>query len=256
MLRIIIKKGVSGLFNNTKNKFNKKLNLQKLPQHIAIIMDGNGRWASRRGLPRNMGHKAGFENIKKIVEHIYKLGIKVVTFFTFSTENWKRPQEEIDGIFNLVRNHLKDDKEVQRLIDNDIKLTTMGDISKLPEDLYNKLTEVQQKTQNAKKLVLNLAINYGGRAEILRAVNEIVKSGKGVKTAEEFASYLYSASLPDPDFVIRTSGELRISDFMLYQMAYSEFYFTKTYWPDFSTKQLEKALIDFQKRKRRFGAVK
>ena len=244
------------MFNNTKPKFNKKLNLQKLPQHIAIIMDGNGRWASRRGLPRNMGHRAGFENIKKIVEHIYKLGIKVVTFFTFSTENWKRPKEEIDGIFNLVRNHLKDDKEVQRLIDNDIKLITMGDISKLPEDLYNKLVEVKQKTKDAKKLTLNLAINYGGRDEILRAVNEAVKEGKVLNSDKDFIKYLYSADLPDPDFIIRTSGELRISNFMLYQMAYSEFYFTKTYWPDFNTKQLEKALIDFQNRKRRFGAVK
>lgn len=239
-----------------KLKVNRKLDLHKLPQHIAIIMDGNGRWAKRRGLPRSFGHKAGFENIKKIVEHIYKLGIPYVTFFTFSTENWKRPQDEIDGIFNLVRDHLNNEKEVQRFLDNDIKLVTMGNLAKLPSDLHNKIVEVAQKTQNAKKLTLNLAINYGGRDEILKAVNLAINDGKILNSSKEFEKYLYSKDLPDPDFVIRTSGELRISNFMLYQMAYSEFYFTKTYWPDFRPKQLEAALIDYQKRQRRFGAVK
>lgn len=238
-----------------KIKISRKLDLHRLPQHIAIIMDGNGRWAKRRGLPRNMGHKAGFENIKRIVEHLYNLGIKYVTFFTFSTENWKRPQEEIDGIFNLVRNHLQDEKEVQKFLDNDIKLMTMGDISKLPNDLYQKLIETTQKTQNASKMVLNLAINYGGRDEIVRAVNLAIEKGEKVQSSKDFEQFLYSKDLPEPDFVIRTSGELRLSNFMLYQMAYSEFYFTKTYWPDFNEKELQRALIDFQKRKRRFGAV-
>ncbi|MBQ7602659.1 MAG: di-trans,poly-cis-decaprenylcistransferase [Clostridia bacterium] len=239
-----------------KLKVNRKLDLHKLPQHIAIIMDGNGRWAKRRGLPRSFGHRAGFENIKRIVEHVYKLGIPYITFFTFSTENWKRPQDEIDGIFNLVRDHLNNDKEVQRFLDNDIKLVTMGDLTKLPSDLHHKIVEVAQKTQNAQKLTLNLAINYGGRDEILKAINLAIKDGKVLNSSKEFEKYLYSKDLPDPDFVIRTSGELRISNFMLYQMAYSEFYFTKTYWPDFGPKQLELALIDYQKRQRRFGAVK
>ncbi len=238
-----------------KIKINRKLDLQRLPQHIAIIMDGNGRWAKRRGLPRNMGHRAGFENIKRIVEHLYHLGIKYVTFFTFSTENWKRPKEEIDGIFDLVRNHLKNEKEVQKFLDNDIKLTTMGDISKLPQDLYNKLVETSQKTKNASTMVLNLAINYGGRDEIMRAVNLLVERGTKIESSEQFEQLLYSNNMPDPDFVIRTSGELRLSNFMLYQMAYSELYFTKTYWPDFNEKELQRALIDFQKRRRRFGAV-
>jgi len=238
-----------------KLKINRKLDLHRLPLHIAIIMDGNGRWAQKRGLPRNLGHKAGFENIKKIVEHIYKLGIPYVTFFTFSTENWQRPKEEIDGIFNLVRNHLKDDNEVQRFLDNDIRLVTMGDLSKLPDDLKDKIIDVSNKTKNANKLTLNLAINYGGRDEIVRAVNMALKDGKTLNV-DDFSKYLYSNGLPDPDFVIRTSGELRVSNFMLYQMAYSEFYFTKTYWPDFGPKQLEIALIDYQKRKRRFGAIK
>ena len=174
-----------------KIKISRKLDLHRLPQHIAIIMDGNGRWAKRRGLPRNMGHKAGFENIKRIVEHLYNLGIKYVTFFTFSTENWKRPQEEIDGIFNLVRNHLQDEKEVQKFLDNDIKLMTMGDISKLPNDLYQKLIETTQKTQNASKMVLNLAINYGGRDEIVRAVNLAIEKGEKVQSSKDFEQFLY-----------------------------------------------------------------
>lgn len=239
-----------------KIKINHKLDLHRLPQHIAIIMDGNGRWAQRRGLPRNFGHKAGFENIKKIVEHIYHLGIPYVTFFTFSTENWKRPKDEIDGIFSLVRNHLNDEKEVNKFLENDIKLTTMGDLNRLPADLKDKIVDVSKKTEKAQKLTLNLAINYGGRDEIVRAVNMAIKDGRIINSQEEFSQYLYSADLPDPDFVIRTSGELRVSNFMLYQMAYSEFYFTKTYWPDFGPKQLQKALVDYQKRKRRFGAVK
>ena len=243
------------LVNNKKHKISHKLNLNRLPRHIAIIMDGNGRWAKRRGLTRNMGHKAGFENVKKIVEHAYELGIKFLTFFTFSTENWKRPQAEIDGIFDLVRNHFKNEDEVNKLIDNGIRVTTMGDITKLPEDLYKKLLEVKEKTQDGNKLTLNLAINYGGRDEILRAVNQAVKVGECLEKEEDFAKYLYTDSLPDPDFVIRTSGELRLSNFMLYQMAYSELYFTKVFWPSFGKKEFEKALIDFQNRNRRFGAV-
>ena len=244
-----------GSLRQNKVKFNRKLDLNRLPKHIAIIMDGNGRWATHRGLPRNMGHKAGFENIKRIVEHIYNLGIHYVTFFTFSTENWKRPKEEINGIFDLVRNYLKSDNEIQRFIDSGVRVTTMGDITKLPGDLLDKLMEVKEKTKDGKELTLNLAINYGGRDEILRAVNQAISVGERIETEEDFARYLYSDGLPDPDFVIRTSGELRLSNFMLYQMAYSELYFTKVYWPSFGKKELEKAIIDFQGRKRRFGAV-
>lgn len=238
-----------------KLKINKKLDINRLPKHVAIIMDGNGRWATKRGLPRRLGHKAGFENIKRIVEHLYKLGIEYVTFFTFSTENWKRPKEEIDGIFGLVRDHLKDEGEVQKFVDNGIRITTMGDVTKLPKDLYDKLLEVEDLTKEQHKLTLNLAINYGGRDEILRAVNQAIAAGERLESEQDFARFLYSYGIPDPDFIIRTSGEMRISNFMLYQMAYSEFYFTKTYWPSFGVKELEKALINFQNRKRRFGAV-
>ena len=231
----------------------KQLDLSRLPTHIAIIMDGNGRWATKRGLPRNMGHKAGCENLKRIIEHIYDLGIKYATFFTFSTENWKRPQEEIDGIFNIVRDYLNDDAE--EFLRRGARVVISGDYTRLPQDLVNSIENIVKKTKDCDKFTLNLAINYGGRDEILRAVNEAVKLGKPINSAEEFKKLLYSSDLPDPDFVIRTSGEMRVSNFMLWQMAYSEFYFTKTYWPAFSKKDLQLALIDFQKRKRRFGSI-
>ncbi len=231
----------------------KQLDLSRLPTHIAIIMDGNGRWATKRGLPRNMGHKAGCENLKRIIEHIYDLGIKYATFFTFSTENWKRPQEEIDGIFNIVRDYLNDNAE--EFLRRGARVVISGDYTRLPQDLVNSIENIVKKTKDCDKFTLNLAINYGGRDEILRAVNEAVKLGKPINSAEEFKKLLYSSDLPDPDFVIRTSGEMRVSNFMLWQMAYSEFYFTKTYWPAFSKKDLQLALIDFQKRKRRFGSI-
>ncbi len=240
-------------FSNNKVKINRKLDLSRLPVHIGIILDGNGRWATRKGLPRNMGHKAGCENVKRIVQHIYDLGIKCATFFMFSTENWKRPKEEVDGIFNIVREYLGESAE--QFVEKGVKISTMGDITKLPDDLFNKLVECVAKTAKCSKFNLNLAINYGGRDEIIRAVNQIVENGQKLNNIDEFKQYLYSKDLPDPDFIIRTSGEMRISNFMLYQMAYSEFYFTPTLWPDFSEKELQKALINFQNRKRRFGGL-
>ena len=236
-----------------KIKINKHLDLTRLPEHIAIIMDGNGRWATHRGLPRNMGHKAGCENLKRIIQHIYDLGIKYATFFTFSTENWKRPQEEIDGIFNIVRDYLDEDGE--QFLEKGAKVIVSGDYTKLPKDLVDSIERIVNKTQNCDKFTLNLAINYGGRDEILRGVNKAIKEGKELSSPKEFSDLLYSANLPDPDFIIRTSGEMRVSNFMLWQMAYSEFYFTKTYWPSFSEKDLQKALIDFQRRKRRYGNI-
>ncbi len=236
-----------------KLKVLKQLDLTRLPTHIAIIMDGNGRWATKRGLPRNMGHKAGCENLKRIIQHIYDLGIKYATFFTFSTENWKRPKEEIDGIFNIVRQYL--DEDAEQFVSRGARVVVSGDYKKLPKDLVNSISNIIKKTEKCDKFVLNLAINYGGRDEILMGVNEAIKQGKALEKAEDFSKLLYSKDLPDPDFVIRTSGEMRVSNFMLWQMAYSEFYFTPVYWPSFSEKDLQRALIDFQKRKRRFGSL-
>lgn len=237
----------------SKIKLNKRLDLGRLPAHIAIIMDGNGRWATKRGLPRNMGHKAGCENLKKIVEFIYELGIKYATFFTFSTENWKRPQEEIDGIFNVVRDYLDEDGD--EFVEKGAKIVVSGDYTKLPQDLVDAINRIIEKTKNCDKFVLNLAINYGGRDEILMGVNKAIQAGKELQNQQDFAKLLYNSDIPNPDFVIRTSGEMRVSNFMLWQMAYSEFYFTKVYWPSFTEKDLQKALIDYQQRKRRFGAV-
>ena len=223
------------------------------PCHIGIILDGNGRWAKKHHSPRLVGHKAGANAVKKMLIAANKIGIKVVSVYAFSTENWKRSKEEVNGIFYIIEKTL--DENFDRFVRNNYKFLVMGDISKLPNDLYQKLIETTQKTQNASKMVLNLAINYGGRDEIVRAVNLAIEKGEKVQSSKDFEQFLYSKDLPDPDFVIRTSGELRLSNFMLYQMAYSEFYFTKTYWPDFNEKELQRALIDFQKRKRRFGAV-
>ena len=236
-----------------KVKILRHLDLGRLPNHIAIIMDGNGRWATKRGLPRNMGHRAGCENLKRIVEHIYNLGIKCATFFTFSTENWKRPQEEIDGILNLIKEYMNTD--TAEFVKKDAKIIISGDYKKFPEDIVKALEKAVEETKNCKSFTLNLAINYGGRDEILRAANLAIKKGQEIKSIDEFSSLLYTNELPDPDFVIRTSGEMRVSNFMLWQMAYSEFYFIKRYWPSFSESDLQKALIDFQKRKRRFGAI-
>ncbi len=237
----------------SKVKINKRLDLGRLPTHIAIILDGNGRWATKRGLPRQMGHKAGCENLKRIIEHIYDLGIGVASFYTFSTENWKRSQEEIDGIFNVIRDYLEEDEG--QFVEKDIKIVVSGDFAKLPADLVDAISRVVRKTEKCGRLIINLAINYGGRDDILRATKKAIENGVKLENENDFAKLLYTADLPDPDFVIRTSGEQRISNFMLWQMAYSELFFSKKYWPSFTERDLQDALIDYQKRKRRFGAV-
>lgn len=234
-------------------KISKRLNLDRLPRHIAIILDGNGRWATKRGLPRNVGHKAGCENLKRILNHIKDLGINTTTLFLFSTENWKRPKDEIDGIFNIVKDYLNDTED--ELVKNGVKVVVSGDYTKLPQDIVASLDRILDKTKSCSTRKLNLAINYGGRNEILRAVNKAIADGKTNIDEREFESLLYSNELPPLDFVIRTSGEMRLSNFMLWQMAYSELYFTRTLWPDFSPKELQLALINFQRRKRRFGNV-
>lgn len=238
---------------SNETKILRKLDLTRLPNHIAIIMDGNGRWATRRGLPRSYGHKAGCENLKKIIINLSDLGIKNASFFAFSTENWKRPQDEIDSIFNSVREYLHEDSHV--LIERGIKLTYIGDLKRLPTDLVDAFKRVMEETKDCNKMTLNLAINYSGREEIVRAANKAITNGKQI-TVEDFDRLLDLPEMPAPDFVIRTSGEQRLSNFMLYQMAYSELFFTKVLWPSFTNKDLQKALINFQHRERRFGGLK
>ena len=225
----------------------------KIPRHIGFILDGNGRWATRRGLPRSRGHKAGIEAVRKIVDASQELGIEIISFFAFSTENWKREKSEIDFIFELLNDYIKQNEETY--LNRNIKLTTMGDISKLPQALYEKLEELKEKTKNNTSLVVNIALNYGGRSELVRAFNAMLREKKEDITENDISKYLYTADLPDPDFIIRTSGEQRISNFMLYQCAYSELYFPKIMWPSFNKRHLVKALRVYSKRNRRFGGL-
>ena len=232
----------------------KELVEDNLPKHIAIIMDGNGRWATRRGLPRNLGHKAGIKAIEKTIDAMIKFQIPILSLFAFSTENWKRDKKEIDGIFSLVRDYISQNKEA--FLKKGVRVLSMGDLSPFPEDLVTSLNDVQEKTKENKRLILNLALNYGGRRDIVRAVNQVIQDKKSKIDEKEFEKYLYSYPLPDPDLVIRTSGEMRLSNFMMYQLAYCELYFTPVLWPDFGEKDLKKAIKDFQKRERRFGGNK
>ncbi len=232
----------------------KDYKFKKLPKHIGFIVDGNGRWAKKRGMPRSFGHKVGLETLKQNIFSSFKLGIQVVSIFGFSTENWNRPQEELDGLFELFTNFLKSGG-----FDFDtmgIRLNVMGDYTKFPKNLADEIERTLERTKHYTNFVLNLGINYGGQDELVRAVNKLIKQGKTAVTKQDIEDNLYTAGLPKPDLVIRTSGEYRISNFMLWQMAYSELYFTKTYWPDFKFKGLIKALKNYQKRNRRFGAIK
>ena len=226
----------------------------RMPQHIAIIMDGNGRWAIRRGLSRNLGHKAGMDAIKRAIDSCIKFGIKYCTFFAFSTENWKRSKEEIDGIFSLVRDYLR--SNANYFVEKQIKVESIGVLEPFPQDLIQSLEELKQKTKQFNRLTVVFALNYGGRDDLVRACNKLISQGKEHVTAEDIAASLDTKSFPDPDFVIRTSGEQRLSNFMLYQMAYSELYFPKIYWPAFNEKHFKKAIKKFQKRERRYGGIK
>lgn len=239
------------------------LDTENIPCHIAIIMDGNGRWAEKRKLPRSMGHKAGVENINKIVKGASDIGVKYLTLYAFSTENWQRPNDEVSTIMRLLVEYLR--KELNNLHKNNVKIKTIGDISKLPKPCIEVLEESKLKTENNTGLVLNLALNYGGRAEILYAIKNIFsdyESGKlmpeDVKnlTEKDFSNYTYTAAIPDPDIIIRPSGEQRLSNFLLWQCAYSEFWYSNIMWPDFTVEYLYKAIFDYQNRDRRFGKVK
>ena len=232
----------------------KQIDVNNIPKHIAIIMDGNGRWAKRRMLPRLAGHKEGVEALKRVTKAGRELGVKVMSFFAFSTENWKRDSEEVNGIFDLVKKHLSENFD--SFVNDNIKIVTMGDMSKLPQDLYQMLLDIQEKTKNNNDFIVNIGLNYGSRAELVRAFNNLAEKNKKNITEEDLKNELYTCDLPDPDLVIRTSGEQRLSNFMLFQSAYSELYFPKIHWPDFDKKQLKKAIIEYQSRDRRFGDIK
>ncbi len=233
----------------------KKINFDALPCHIAIIMDGNGRWARQRNLPRVRGHEKGAEALRRIAEFCVKLGIKYLTAFAFSKENWSRPREEVSFLMELLKEYLKSEKEV--LMRNNIKLRIAGDIEELPQEIQDQLKEVIEATSKNDGMVFIIALNYSGRAEIVRAVKKMLEQGLSPDEVDEetFRKFLYVPEAPYPDLLIRTSGEQRISNFLLWEIAYTELYFTKVLWPDFSEKHLLEAILDYQKRERRFGRI-
>jgi len=229
----------------------------RLPQHVAIIMDGNGRWAQKQGKKRVFGHKNGVQSVRETVEAAAELGIKVLTLYTFSTENWSRPKSEVSTLMSLLVSSLR--KELKLLTKNNIRLSTIGNIDKLPEKAKKELIETIEKTSGNTGLILNLALNYGAREELIRAAQSISKKIVNNELLPEeinekvIESHLYTFNLPDVDFLIRTSGELRLSNFLLWQIAYAEMYFTDVLWPDFRKDDFYKAMINFQMRERRFG---
>ncbi len=227
--------------------------LERLPSHVAITMDGNGRWAEKRAFSRFLGHRVGVESVREIVGVSRKLGVKYLTLYVFSMENWKRPQREIKFLFNLLKEALEE--EIPRLKRNNIKLLIMGKIEELPRDIKEVLERGVQETSGCNGMNLIIALNYSGRVEIIDAINQIIKSHKVLKSEEDFSRYLYLNNIPEPDLLIRTSGELRISNFMLWQIAYTELFFTEILWPDFRRKEFLMALEEFSKRERRFGGV-
>lgn len=232
----------------------------QVPEHVAIILDGNGRWAKKRRLPRKAGHVAGSQTVEQICEDAWNLGIKYLTVYAFSTENWKRPQDEVDALMKLLRRYLKDC--IKRSTKNNMSVRVLGDITPLDEDLKASILELEEVSKDNTGLHFQVALNYGSRDEILRAVQRIaedVKMGKlesSQITEEKFSSFLDTKGIPDPDLLIRTSGEERLSNFLLWQLAYTEFYFTDVLWPDFNKAELEKAIAYYNKRDRRFGGVK
>ena len=231
-----------------------KLDLNRLPKHVGLIIDGNGRWAKKRGLPRTVGHDAGFDNLTKILNHAFELNIDTISVFCFSTENWNRPQKEVDHLMEIFRKAF--DSELNEIFESDTRLFVSGDYTRLPKDIADRVEKLLEDTKDHKSHKLNICVNYGSHDEILRAVNNMIKDGVKEVNKEIFNSYLYTAELPPLDFIIRTSGEQRLSNFMLWQCAYAEFYFPKTYWPDFDRNELIKALEEYSKRDRRFGAIK
>lgn len=237
----------------------KHLDLTRIPKHLAIIMDGNGRWAKEKGKPRSFGHKKGVSAVRTILEASAELGIEVLTLYAFSTENWKRPKLEVDTLMSLLASSLK--KELKNLMKNQVRLISIGDISKLPKRAQRELNEVFEATKNNSKITLSLALNYGSREELVKVVKEISRKVLNHELELEeidekiINNHLYTFTLPDVDLLIRTSGEQRISNYLLWQIAYSELYFTDVYWPDFGKNELIDAIINYQQRERRFGKI-
>lgn len=242
-----------------KQKLEKSIDKDNIPKHIAIIMDGNGRWAKQRKLPRTMGHKAGVETIRRVIKESHVLGIKYLTLYAFSTENWKRPDDEVSALMKLLVDYLR--SELAELNKNEVVIRVLGDVKKLPKDAQKEILEAIEVTKNNKGIVLNIAFNYGGRDEIVRATKLVAKEVKNgnldIEDIDEniFEKYLYTNGTPDPDLIIRPSGEQRISNFLLWQCAYSEFWYSNVCWPDFKEEHLHEAIYDYQNRDRRYGGV-
>ena len=233
---------------------------ERLPAHLAIIMDGNGRWARRRHLPRVAGHEAGMDAVRRTVETCARMGIRVLTLYAFSTENWKRPRGEIEMLWSLLRTYLR--RELPELLRNDIRLRTIGRLEGLPASVRQDVQEAVQASASNRGLLLNVALNYSGRTELVDAVTALLAEARAAKRLgeleigeEAIASHLYTSGLPDPDLLIRTSGEMRVSNFLLWQIAYTELYVTETLWPDFTRVELLRAILDYQRRDRRFGGL-
>lgn len=249
----VIKKG------STEAELLDKIDVERLPRHIAVIMDGNGRWAKERGKPRIFGHRAGAESVKAIVDTSARMLIPAVTLYAFSTENWKRPKDEVTGLMQMLKRYLR--SELKVVLDNNIRFKAIGDIAGLPNDVGDEIAAAMEKTARNTGTVLSVALNYGGRAEIIYAarcaVRELIKSGRAPDelTETDIEQNLYTHGLPEVDLLIRTSGEMRISNFLLWQIAYSEIYVTPILFPDFRRQQIFEAVIDFQKRDRRYGGV-
>ena len=231
----------------------------KIPQHVAIILDGNGRWAKKRHMPRNFGHKAGADNLEQVIEDAWDLGIKYLTVYAFSTENWKRSVEEVTGLMTILRDFLR--KSIDKSMKNNMRVRIIGERSRLDADIIDAIEKLEETTKDNTGIQFNVALNYGGRDEITRAVRSIAEDVKNGKldssdiTEELISSRLDTADIPDPDLLIRTSGELRISNFLPWQISYSEFYFCDTLWPDFNKQELQKAIDYFNGRERRYGGV-
>jgi len=244
---------------NSSSSMRNELDPDRMPKHVAVIMDGNGRWAKKRLLNRLKGHEKGAEAVRTVVRTARKLNIEALTLYAFSTENWQRPQTEVSGLMFLLRRFLETERPT--LMENDIRLNAIGQIDRLPKAVRENLKAVMDETAANKKMVLNLALSYGARAEIVEMVRQIAAAAKdgtvdpSAVTPELVADHLYTRELPDPDLLIRTSGEMRISNFLLWQIAYAEIFFTPTLWPDFGEEEFIRILKDYQQRERRFGAI-
>ena len=233
----------------------RQVNFERLPAHIAIIMDGNGRWAAQRHLPRVEGHHAGIDAVRDTVETAARLGLGVLTLYAFSVENWKRPEAEVSTLMRLLKRYLR--AELDTLLTNDIRFGVIGRLEELSPDIQEELHTAIERTSKSKGMLFNIALNYGGRAEIVDAARRAIASGvrPGELDEDRFAGFLYTAGQPDPDLLIRTSGEMRVSNYLLWQIAYAEMYVTETLWPDFRRRHLVEAVLAYQKRERRFGGI-